>query len=124
MIWLRFMRWWSLKPFIDKGVDHFRGTTRDERHFEFLHAYWSHRLAGCGHGGSLMLARMELRLLRVRDEAREARRRTTEESRKLAEVLSHGWHDRRWVHDKPRSADDLADILGRKCDQISPGSRD
>lgn len=76
MIWLRFLRWWSLKPF--KSVHHFRGSTRDERHFEFLQCYWSHRLAGCGHKASLMLARMELRILRIR----------TEDRRKMAETLA------------------------------------
>lgn len=63
MTFLRIQRWWSLRPFIARGVDHFCGSTRDERHFEFRQCYWSHRLAGCGHKGSLMLARMELRML-------------------------------------------------------------
>lgn len=68
MIWIRVLRWFSLKPFLDKGIDHFCGSTREERHFEFRQYYWNHRLAGCDHRTSLMLARMELRILRMRTE--------------------------------------------------------
>ena len=98
MIPLRIQRWWSLKSFIDRGVDHFAGSTRDERHFHFLQCYWSHRLTGCSHKSSLMLARMELRML-------VSRFRVLQETRRAYQALKQ-------VLDASRGLDRIDRVIG------------